>query len=170
MYRCGVETLSPAPLETDEPPTGAPNGRALVIADASAAHVLRNALSLVGYEPEFMDDPYQAMSEVAQRPLAFRALVVSLAALHPHELALIEVVKRRYPQVEVFIADAAGRSAALTEAVRLGADALLDEDRLRRFSGSSQPEPQVAVPSPLPEPAPGEPVLTTEEIKALLEE
>jgi hypothetical protein len=165
-----VETLSPAPLETDEPPTGAPNGRALVIADASAAEALQSALGLVGYEPEFMDDPYQAMSELAQRPLAFRALVMSLAALHPHELAMIEVVKRRYPQVEVFVADAAGRSASLSEAVRLGADAVLEEQRLRRFPGPSPAEVPDQAPSPGLGPPSGEPVLTNEELRALLEE
>jgi DNA-binding NtrC family response regulator len=164
-----VETLTPAPDSTEKP-ARAPNGRALVVAAPSGVSAMEESLAIVGYEAEVVEDPYQAMAQLARRPLAFRALVLGLSAVHPPELAVIESVKRRFPHVDVLLADAAGRSGSLTEAVRLGADALLEGQRLRRFAHQGFESPAPAAETRSDQPGPGEPVLTTDELKALLDD
>ena len=83
---------------------------------------------------------------------------------------MIESVKRRFPHVDVLLADAAGRSGSLSEAVRLGADALLEGQRLRRFAHQGSESPAPAAETRSDQPGPGEPVLTTDELKALLDD
>lgn len=155
-----------------------PNGQALVVADASAEEVVRAALDHVGYGAVLATDPYEAILVLAQRPLAFRAVLLSLPALYPPELRLIEVIKRRYGHVEVIVSDVRGRSAGLAEAARLGADALLEDGRLHRLSPwSGEPgHRESAAPGPVEPPVRKAPasspdaVLSAEELKALLEE
>ena len=155
----------------------APNGRALVVADLSREPALGEAMEQVGFAADFVPDPYAGMLELSRRPLAFRALVLSLASLHPHELAIIEVAKRRFPHLEVLMADVTGRSAGLAEAVRLGADAVLEGQRLHRVQGAraadGPPPPgssaEPCQPTP-PTAGDGETVLSAAELKALLQE
>ncbi len=158
-----------------------PNGQALVVADPSAAEVVRAALGHVGYGGVMVSDPYEAILALARRPLAFRAVLLSLPALYPPELRLIEVIKRRYGHVEVIVSDVRGRSAGLAEAARLGADALLEDGRLHRLAPRSgepatvgRAAPGAYGPAELPpRSAPAsspDAVLSAEELKALLEE
>src|SRR5688572_12142475 len=152
-------------------PAPAPNGRALVVADVSREPALGEAMEQVGFASEFVRDPYAAMLELSRRPLAFRALLLSLASLHPHELAIIEVAKRRFPHLEVLMADVAGRSAGLAEAVRLGADAVLEGRRLHRVHSPARPSDRPPAPGSGAEPcqpappatADGETVLSADE-------
>ncbi len=146
-----------------------PNGQALVIAGQAAD--LRERMALIGFGVEARPDPYSAMVEISRRPLAFRAVLLSLAAVHPSELALIGVLKQRFPHLELIVADAAGRPAALAEARRLGADAILEEDRLHRISKPTGAEIAAPAPSTAANSTPQvETVLTNEELRALLQE
>src|SRR5690606_38563111 len=105
--------------------------------------------------------------------------------------ALIETIKRRFGHIEIWLTDIDGRQAALAEALRLGADGLIADDGMHRIGGDRNPAPRAA---PHPEPPPpsvpqskpplvaespdtddpdaatGEPVLTADELRALLED
>jgi hypothetical protein len=157
-------------------------------------------LARLGYESGECEDPYTATLELTRRRLAYRALVLSLAGLYREELALITTVKRRFPHVEIWLCHTDGRQAALAEAMRLGADGLIDDEGFHRIAAppvhetvvyqsmpvSSIPKPTMLAELPKREPAPdeadgdepmqeskgaiGEPVLTAEELRALLQD
>src|SRR4051794_9963758 len=162
----------------------------------------------LGYGATELDDPYAAMAELCQRPLAYRAVVLSLAGLYREELNVMPAIKRRFPHIEIWLSHTDGRQGALADAMSLGADGLLAEDGLHRLviSGGGLTTPPPAAPSPAPangstfaagteitvgdgeedhprddaliagppvhesEPANGEPVLTADELRALLHE
>jgi hypothetical protein len=157
-------------------------------------------LQRLGYTCAELDDPYAAAAELARRPLVYRALILSVAGLYREELALVLTVKRRFPHVEVWLTHTDGRHAAMAEALAHGADGLLSDDGLHRTASeapvvtapppprtlvapyaASEPDhtaqrtPEPAAPAqrrsaPEPEPALGEPVLTADELRALLME
>ena len=174
-------------------------GRALIIGSVSCRAAIVGTLDQLGYQATEVDDPYAAMAEICRRPLVYRAIFLSLASTYREELQLIAAIKRRCPQIEIWLCHVDARAAALAEASRLGADGLLAEDGLHRFAASAQqpavtplpttpvkPTPPAAPPSkppPAPEPAReprvdaplvdipvGEPVLTADELRALLQE
>jgi hypothetical protein len=128
------------------------------------------------------DDPYTAMLEICRRPLVYRAIILSLTSLYKEELAIVQTIKQRFPHVDVWLTQTDGRQASLAEAMRMGADGLLGDDGLHRIAMTAQAE---AAPTPSTmskafeadedEPAEadfggGEPVLTAEELRALLQE
>src|SRR4051812_8183223 len=161
----------------------------------------------LGYGATELDDPYAAMAELCQRPLAYRAVVLSLAGLYREELNLMPAIKRRFPHIEIWLSHTDGRQAALADAMRLGADGLLAEDGLHRLAisgGGLTPPPSATPglaaaagstfassteittgegeeehpreallggpPAQESEPLSGEPVLTADELRALLHE
>jgi hypothetical protein len=172
-------------------PVSRPIGRALVVASPTSRSQLVQTLVRLGFDCGESDDPYTALLELCRRRLAYRAMIVSLAGLFRSELAVISTVKRRFPHVEVWLAHTDGRQADLAESMRLGADGLLGEEGFHRIATAHSPEPpayhsmpQTLVPLPSdPEPAkepsaaeasevvvPGEPVLTADELRALLQD
>jgi DNA-binding NarL/FixJ family response regulator len=169
-------------------PVTRPIGRALVVANPSARAQPLAALQRLGYSCAEADDPYTGMLELCRNALAYRALIVSLASLFKEELPFIESVKRRFPHVEVWLTQTDGRHSSLAEAMRLGADGLLADDGLHRIaitsaaSESATQAPTFRAAEPPPgnahaaddeverELAIGEPVLTADELRALLQE
>jgi hypothetical protein len=168
-------------------PVTRPTGRALLVSNPAARADVRETLARLGYGCGEADDPYAAMAELCRRPLVYRAMILSLSGLYREELSIIAAVKRRYPHVELWLAHTDGRQAALAEAMSLGADGLLDDDGLHRIAmnGLSR-EPSVAL-SPAEElPSvpemdmavrdegealePDEPILSADELRALLQE
>ncbi len=179
-----------------------PNGRALIIGSAACRASITPVLQHLGFQAAELDDPYAAMAEICQRPLAYRAVVLSLASVYREELPIVSAIKTRYSHIELWLSNVDGRAAALAEASRLGADGLLADDGLHRFATSgadavvkvaatagtsprTTPKPPTPPPTPhaLPQkPNPetadlplvdapaGEPVLTAEELRALLQE
>jgi hypothetical protein len=150
-------------------------------------------LQRIGFASTEADDPYDAMAELCRRPLIYRALVLSLGSLYREELTLIAVVKRRFPHIEIWLTQTDGRAAALADGMRLGADGLLGEDGLHRIavasSGVSDSSPAVHVNesrlagatvvadaaeeidhSSDSDRSLNEPVLTADELRALLQE
>jgi hypothetical protein len=158
-------------------------GCVLVVGSASSRTQAAAVLAQLGLVCRDADDPYAAALEICSRPLAYAAVVVSLAGLYHEELAFIGVIKRRFPHIEVWLAHIEGRHADLAEAMRLGADGLLAEDGLHR-TGVGAPasvpveKPAGTGPAPAPPeqpveshaPATSEPVLTADELRALLHE
>jgi len=169
-------------------PINRPAGRALLIASNACQVQPAGQLQQLGYECAPTSDPYAAMLEICRRPLVYRAIVISLQSVYREELQVIWTLKQRYPHLEIFLTQTDGRQAALAEAMRFGADGLLAEDGLHRLS-ESNPQSFAPLPaikpveeveqSPLAEVAspvfeaetnPNEPVLTADELRALLEE
>lgn len=174
-------------------PINRPTGRALLIASSACQPAPAGQLQQLGYECAPTADPYAAMLEVCRRPLVYRAIVISLQSIYREELQVIWTLKQRYPHIEIFLTQTDGRQAALAEAMRLGADGLLAEDGLHRISDNTpqpfEPLPVVNAPDPVRPPVesqspvaeatsppfgaesnPNEPVLTADELRALLEE
>jgi DNA-binding NarL/FixJ family response regulator len=179
-------------------PVTRPTGRALIIgAPACRANPL-NTLQRLGFTCAEVDDPYSAMAEISRRPLVYRAMILSLASLYREELAIVQSVKRRWPHLEIWLTQTDGRHAALADAMRLGADGLLSDDGLHRTAvtggatdtvspASHSPTVLAATlqlrsqPQPMPpnddggasqeaEGAATEPILTADELRALLAE
>ncbi len=110
---------------------------------------------------------------------------MSLNSLYREELSIIASIKRRFSHVDVWLSDTDGRQAALAEAMRQGADGLFAEDGLHRIAGgvtaaaslqAPMAEPAVEFPKPQMGATPAEPeksadpLLTAEELRALLHE
>jgi hypothetical protein len=130
------------------------------------------------------------MLELARHRLAYSAMVLSLSGLYREELTFISAIKRRLPHVEIWLAHTDGRQGTLAEAMRVGADGLIDTEGLHRIATPSsiaapayQPlsvpllKPDITEDAETPETlettgeiAIGEPVLTSEELRALLQD
>ena len=167
-------------------PVTRPAGRALLVSNPAARADVRATLARLGYGCGEADDPYAAMAELCRRPLVYRAMILSLSGLYREELAIISAGTRRYPHVEIWLAHTDGRQGALAEGMSLGADGLLDDDGLHRvaMNGLARETPTRADPElePMPVPPsvpkeeaeeelqPEEPLLSAEELKALLQE
>ena len=180
-------------------PVTRPAGRMLIIANPAMQNQPLETLRNLGFEAIGVADPYTAMAEILSARLEYRGCVISLQSIYREETAIIGTLKRRLPELEIWLAHTDGRAAALAEAMRLGADGLLGEDGLHRIAGTplAQDMAPVASPSPIaaanPEPihvpesplteneevrpdpfdedgAVTEPVLTADELRALLQE
>ncbi|HLL90218.1 MAG TPA: hypothetical protein VK324_13035, partial [Tepidisphaeraceae bacterium] len=168
-------------------------GRALLVASPAQRDGTANLLQSLGFACDVADEPYAGMTALCRaKPGTYRAVVLGLGGLYKEELAIIASIRKRLPQVEVWVAQTDGRSGALAEAMRLGADGLVSEDGLHRIAvtpatpdtaAAPVPAPRAAeVPSPRPAaeaPPVGddafadelcEPVLTADELRALLQE
>ncbi len=115
-------------------PVTRPVGRALLVGSASCRSQPMATLQGLGYSCAEADDPYSAMAELCRRPLSYRALILSISSLYREELQLIRAVRRRFPHVEVWLADTDGRQSAMADGMRLGADGLLAEDGMHRMA------------------------------------
>ena len=178
-------------------PVTRPTGRALIIGSPTCRNAPLGTLQRLGFTCAEIDDPYSAMAELCRRPLVYRAIILSLASLYREEMALIQAVKRRWPHVDIWLTQTDGRHAALADAMRLGADGLLSEDGLHRTALAGLTTDTLYRPSdsvsstPVANPAPvsvvppvdtdpgdahddemqgNEPILTADELRALLAE
>lgn len=177
-------------------PVTRPVGRALVVAHASGRASLVEMLGRLGFESGECEDPYSAALELTRRRLGYRALILSLASLFREELGIIATVKRRFPHIEIWLTHTDGRQALLAEAMRLGADGLLDDEGLHRIAAApshegtgyhpmttlapsapfqdsvtEDPQEENSESSSLDSSDPvGEPVLTADELRALLQD
>jgi hypothetical protein len=129
-------------------PVTRPIGRAMLVANpASRAHSLA-ILSGLGYTCAEADDVYAAFATLCEAGANFNAVILSLGSLYKEELQSILTIKRRFPQIEVWLSQADGRHASMIEAIRLGADGVLAEDGLHRI-GMPAPEPETDPVSPV---------------------
>lgn len=167
-------------------PVKRPVGRALVVGTSSSRSQPLAAMQALGYTCAEIDDPYAAAAELLKRPLVYRALVLSLTGLYREELNLIATLKRRLPHLDIWLTHTEGRQAAMAESIRLGADGLLAEDgALHRLGlppqsqqlpeamkpAEREPDAQQHMVSSLDIDMPsGEPVLSADELRALLQE
>ena len=115
-------------------PVTRPVGGALLVGAASCRAKPLATLGGLGYTCAESDDPYAAMAELCRRPLLYRAVILSISSMYREELQLIRAVKRRFPHVEVWLADTDGRQGTLADGMRLGADGLLADDGLHRIA------------------------------------
>ena len=176
-------------------PVNRPTGRAIVVGSAGSRGVAVQTLRGLGYQSIEADDPYSAAAELSKRSMTYRAMILCLNSLYREELSFIASIKRRYPHIDIWLSQTDGRAAALAEALRLGADGLMSEDGPHRFAmteegpgsvaekttttptagpkpaarpeGGETPKPMVKIFAELPI---GDPVLTADELRALLQE
>jgi hypothetical protein len=165
-------------------PVTRPPGRALIVGQPALRIAPTMALTKQGYVCTEVDEPYDAMVTLCRRPLFYSAVIFSLNSLYREELLIISSIKRRFSHVDIWLSDTDGRQAALAEAMRLGADGLVAEDGLHRIAAAptateeTGSAPASTVPAPPEQPTeaitPGEnsadPLLTVEELRALLQE
>jgi hypothetical protein len=160
----------------------------LVVGSPACRAAPLKTLIRLGFTCAELDDPYAAMAELCRRPMVYRAMILSLASLYREELALIPSVKRRWPHLEIWLTQTDGRHAALADAMRLGADGLVSEDGLHRtgVTGGMVDTVSPVIQTPLPRIQPpaasepeatqdseagaAEPILTADELRALLAE
>jgi hypothetical protein len=166
-----------------------PSGRALIVGQPAYRPAPLQSLQRRGYSCTEVDDPYEAMVYLCKRPLFYSTLILSLNSLYREELTIIASIKRRFSHVDVWLSDTDGRQAALAEAMRQGADGLFAEDGLHRIAGGVTAA--ASLQAPLAEPAlefpkhqtgaageksppeaekSADPLLTAEELRALLHE
>ena len=165
--------------------TSRPSGRALIVGQTAYRQAPAGTLQRRGFSCTEVDDPYEAMVYLCKRPLFYSTLVLSLNSLYREELSIIAAIKRRFSHVDVWLSDTDGRQAALAEAMRQGADGLFAEDGLHRIAGGSAgsndpaaanpatdfPKAPVAAETAVPDPEKtADPLLTAEELRALLQE
>jgi hypothetical protein len=168
-------------------PVTRPPGRALIVGQPALRIAPTMALNKQGYVCTEVDEPYDAMVTLCRRPLFYSAVIFSLNSLYREELLIISSIKRRFSHVDIWLSDTDGRQAALAEAMRLGADGLVAEDGLHRIAAvppatteeSASTSTNAAPPeSPTDSPADSpiscensaDPLLTAEELRALLQE
>jgi hypothetical protein len=162
----------------------------LIIANPTLQTQPTQLMQQLGFECVAASDPYAAMAELCINGGSYRGVVVSLQSFYREEIALIGTIRRRFMNVEVWLTHTDGRAAAMAEAMRLGADGLVAEDGLHRIATAQSSEPlsvsklsndSIVLPQTTPptndasesetdEPSVSEPVLTADELRALLQE
>jgi hypothetical protein len=169
-------------MSGDNPTSSRSPGRALIVGRPPFRGGPAAALHRRGYLCTEVDEPYQAMVNLCQRPLFYSAIILSLNSLYREELPIISSIRRRFSHVDIWLSDTDGRQAALAEAMRLGADGLFADDGLHRMAGDSGVPHSVNIPAPEVADAPSpresglgleksaDPLLTAEELRALLQE
>jgi len=115
-------------------PVTRPSGRALLVSNPATRAQTVETLEKLGFTCGPVDDPYAAMAELCRRPMIYRAVILSLAGLYREELSVVRTIKRRFPHVEIWLIHTDGRQGALAEAMRLGADGLIDDEGLHRIA------------------------------------
>jgi len=156
-------------------PVTRPSGRALLIGRQGTRQGCADAIRRLGFSLEERDDPYTAMAEIARHGAEYSAVFVMLGGLFRQEMCLIPAIKEQYTHLEVWLAQAEGRQAAIGEAMQLGADGLLTDEGLHRLAPApaAQAGPVDAAAPLAADPAAAgftEPILTAEELRALLQE
>ncbi len=179
-------------------PVTRPMGRALIVGQPDCRTAPAATLRRLGFTVVEIDEPYGAMAQLCKRPFFFSALILSLNSSYREEMQIVASVKRKFAHMEVWLADAHSRTAAVTDAMRLGADGLVAADGLHRVgnlastsSGSMKfsPEAIAAMEADSPNPPghaemiksmgsptveavdrPADPLLTADELRALLQE
>ncbi|HTW94533.1 MAG TPA: hypothetical protein VMD30_07060 [Tepidisphaeraceae bacterium] len=164
-------------------PVTRPTGRGLLIGRPGSRQGCVAAIARLGFTLEERDDPYAAMAEIARHASKYSAVFMMLGGMFNQELSIISAIKSRFGHVEIWLAQTDGRQAAVGEAVELGADGILTEDGLHRLAaaqrqaeeGGGNQQSVVSGGTQAGESAaPGggfsEPILTAEELQALLQE
>jgi len=161
-------------------PVNRPTGRAIVVGSAGCRGAAVQTLRSLGYQTIEADDPYSAAAELSRRSMTYRAMILCLNSLYREELSFIASTKHRYPHIDIWLSQTDGRAAALAEALRLGADGLLSDDGPHRFAMTESTGPVEKTSAPQPKPTPmvkvfaeapiADPVLTADELRALLQE
>jgi hypothetical protein len=164
---------------SEGPPNPDPDRRrAVVVASQTSQTELRTALDRLGYDTTCFDDPYSAYAFALSHAVGLRAFVVSLQSLYREELAVLASVGDRLPHLDRVVTHVQARQVSLAEAIRHGATTLLDDQGLHPLDGAEPARPPVVAPAAAAEPArtgsrdpePGDfdPLLSAEELRALL--
>jgi hypothetical protein len=122
------------------------------------------------------------MVHLCKRPLFYSDIILSLNSLYREELSIVASIRRRFSHVDIWLSDTDGRQAALAEAMRFGADGLFADEGLHRIASANH-ETSSSASGPHADAharhdkdsshqseKSTDPILTAEELKALLQE
>ena len=132
-----------------------PAGRVLVVGSEGCRATPLEMLRISGFTCGESDNPYTAILEISRQTGNYGALLLCLNSLYTEELAMIAAVKKRWPRLDIWLAQTENRQSTMTEAIQLGADGVLDHDGFHRTvtlpAAKDQPAGRPAQPSqPLP--------------------
>lgn len=141
------------------------------------------------------DSPYPAMAEISRKPGVYKTVILSLQNLFQEELRIIEAIKTLHPEIDIWLCHTDGRPSTLAAALRMGADGILADDGIHRMAPNAEivetPIVKTAPPAQPPVVAASaqdklsassnsspvitssglvEPILTVEELRALLQD
>ncbi len=165
-------------------------GRAIAVGNAACRQAILAVLAREGQTAFETDCPYQAMAELSRKPQGYRMVILSLQSLYREELGIIAAIKAHCPDMDVWLSQTDGRTSALADALRLGADGIMANDGLHRLSPPVDKSPVPAAAPVATPPTVGaaremvnrpnepvmsvtstdDPVLTADELRALLQE
>ncbi len=128
-------------------------------------------------------DPFLLIERLVELRDRVDYVVLSLDQIRADELVVIQTIKAFFPRVTIWLTGVAGRSAELAQAVLLGADGLVSEAGVYRFTDAGKAanipgdtpthwaelEGQTKPGAATTAADPSDPVLTADELRALLE-
>lgn len=126
--------------------------RVAVIGSGEVLARVLGQLHRLGAECVVLDDPYQAVAALTQRPGAYPAAVFVLPSIYPDELPAISAILKHSPGTRVVVAAAEQQVSSLAAALRLGASGVLTEHGIEAFAGQDAPpfSPTNSTPSTQP--------------------
>jgi hypothetical protein len=169
------------PMSPEHSVSSRSTGRALIVGRPPFRGGPVAELHRRGYLCTEVDEPYEAMVHLCKRPQFFAAIVLSLNSLYREELPVVAAIRKRFPSVDIWLSDTDGRHAALAEAMQLGATGVFTEEKKAEDFPTRVGAPEQAMPRHAGEARQaadghgemgksGDPLLTAEELRALLQE
>lgn len=149
-------------------------GRALIVGRPTFRGGAVAELHRRGFLCTEVDEPYEAMVHLCKRPSFYSAIILSLNSLYREELPIIAAIRKRFSHVEIWLSDTDGRHSALAEAMKLGANGLFVDEAEpanppARMGASSETAAHAQESHAAAEKS-SDPLLTAEELRALLQE
>jgi len=165
-------------------PSSLTRGPAIVVGGEGCRAMALGVLSRENIPAFEAESPYPAMAEISRKPGVYKTVILSLQNLFQEELRMIEAIKALHPGIGIWLCHTEGRPSTLAMALRMGADGILAEDGLHRMAPGAEivekESPPAKTPPPPVKPSvvvapaasvnPIEPILTVEELRALLQD
>ena len=113
-------------------PVTRPAGRVLLVGSESCRATPLELLRKSGFACGESDSPYSAILELSRQVNHYGALLLCLNSIYKEELPMIAAVKRRWPNLDIWLAQTENRQSTLEEAIAFGADGVIDQDGFHR--------------------------------------
>jgi hypothetical protein len=115
-------------------PVTRPAGRVLLVGSESCRAGLLGMLGESGFSCGESENPYSGILELVKNAGNYSAVLLCLNSIFREELPLIAAVKKRWPNMDVWLAQTESRQSAMNEALNFGADGLFNEKGLHRIA------------------------------------
>ena len=169
-----VKPMTPDSSASSRSQNSGLGGRALIVGRPTFRGGPVAELHRRGFLCTEVDEPYEAMVHLCKRPTFYSAIILSLNSLYREELPIIAAIRKRFSHVEIWLSDTDGRHSALAEAMKLGANGLFVDEAEpanppARMGASSETAAHAQESHAAAEKS-SDPLLTAEELRALLQE